>query len=130
MEQPGPLLAHKLVALVEDEPIVRDIATVELEDHGFDVIEFATADEALPFFDQHGADVAVLITDVQMPGRLSGLDLIAILARRWPRLQMLVTSGGPLVDPGRLPPAVRFLAKPWRPADMAARVEELALSAA
>jgi two-component system, response regulator PdtaR len=123
-------MPHRLVALVEDEAIVRDIAALELEDHGFEVLEFGTADEALPYFERHGGDVAVLVTDVQMPGSINGLELVAILKRWWPKLQILVTSGGPLVDPNRLPPAVRFMPKPWRPAEMAARVEELALAAA
>jgi two-component system, response regulator PdtaR len=130
MSKTGSETGHKLVALVEDEAIVRDIASIELEDHGFEVLEFGTADEALSFFERHGGDVTVLVTDVQMPGSMNGLELVAILKRRWPKLPMLVTSGGPLVDPNRLPPAVRFLAKPWRPADMAARVEELAVAAA
>lgn len=108
---------------------MRDIAAMELEDHGFAVVEYSTADEALAFLEQHGDEITVLITDVQMPGRMNGLELIGILKLLWPRMPILVTSGGPLVQPGLLPPAVRFLPKPWRPADLAARVEEMALAA-
>ncbi|MCW6509913.1 response regulator [Lichenifustis flavocetrariae] len=116
---------HKLVAIVEDEAIVRDVAAMELEDCGFDVVDFRCADDALPYLRQHGGNISVLVTDVQMPGAMNGLDLVTLISRMWPELRMLVTSGGPLVDPGKLPPRVRFIAKPWRAADMAARVQEL-----
>ena len=116
---------QKLVAIVEDEPIVRDVAAMELEDCGFDVVDFRCADEALPYLRQNGGNISVLITDVQMPGDMNGLDLVTLISRLWPELRMLVTSGGPLVDPCKLPPLVRFIAKPWRAADMAARVQEL-----
>lgn len=115
-----------LVALVEDEPIVRDLAACELADRGFEVVEFGSADAALPWLEVNGGDVAVVVTDVQMPGRLNGLQLVEILNRLWPRLSVLVTSGGSLVDPAALPPCARFVPKPWRAADLALRVEKMA----
>ena len=117
--------ASKLVALVEDEPIVRDIATVELEDRGFSVVDFASADAALPYLRKNGGAVSLVVTDVQMPGAVNGLELVTLLRRWWPQLKVLVTSGGPLVNPGLLPPTACFLSKPWRPADMVSRVQEI-----
>ena len=115
-----------MIALVEDEPIVRDLAACELSDLGFKVVEFGSADAALPWLRSHGADIAVVVTDVQMPGKLNGLQLADILNDLFPRLAILVTSGGPLVDPRKLPPCARFVAKPWRPADLAQRVKRMA----
>ena len=115
-----------VVALIEDEPFVRDVAASELMEHGFRVVEFASADAALPWLESHGGDVAVLVTDVQMPGKLNGLELVSIVRQLWPSLAMLVTSGGPLVNPSRLPPLVRFVPKPWRPVDLANRVAQMA----
>ena len=117
--------APKVVALVEDEPIVRDVAAVELEDRGFSVVEFSSADAALPYLRQNGGDISLVVTDVQMPGAVDGLELVGLLRRWWPQLKVLVTSGGPLVNPSLLPPTARFIAKPWRPADMALRVQEI-----
>lgn len=122
LHHPG---APRVVALVEDEPIVRDVAAVELEDRGFSVVEFASADAALPFLRQNGGDLSLVVTDVQMPGAVNGLELVGLLRRWWPQLKVLVTSGGPLVNPSLLPPTARFIAKPWRPADMASRVQEI-----
>lgn len=119
----------KLVVLVEDEPIVRDLAACELADRGFTVVEFASADDALPWLRQHGDTPSVVVTDVQMPGVLNGLQLVDILGRLWPSLAVLVTSGGPLVNPALLPPSAKFVAKPWRVADLAARVQRMAAGA-
>lgn len=111
-----------MVAIVEDEDLVRDLAVCELEDRGLRVVEFATADAALPWLRAHGDELAMMVTDVQMPGALNGLQLADIVCELWPALSILVTSGGPLVNPSKLPPSACFVAKPWRPADLAARV--------
>ena len=115
----------KLIAIVEDEAILRDVATAELEDRGFRVIEFETADAALPYLTENRDRVNLVITDVQMPGKLNGLQLVAIMAERCPRIAVLVTSGGPLVDPSKLPPRAQFIAKPWRMADMGTKVQSI-----
>ena len=114
--------SRRTVVVVEDEFLVRDLAVCELEDNGFTVVEFDCADAALPYLREHGGEAAVIVTDVQMPGSLNGLELVAILDRLWPGVPVLITSGGPLVDPRRLPACAGFMSKPWRPEDMVARV--------
>jgi DNA-binding NtrC family response regulator len=114
------------VIVVEDEFLVRELAVCELEEVGFRVIEFATADDALAHLLEHPNEADVVFTDVQMPGQLNGLDLTDIVSRVWPNIRVLVTSGGPLVNPTKLPPCARFVAKPWRGTDIVSRVERLA----
>ena len=114
--------SRRTVVVVEDEFLVRDLAVCELEDNGFTVVEFDSADAALPYLREHGGETSAIVTDVQMPGSLNGLELVAILDRLWPGVPVLITSGGPLVDPRRLPSCAGFLSKPWRPEDMVARV--------
>ena len=120
----------QIVVLVEDEALVRDVTACELEDRGFEVIEFDSADAALPWLTQNGGKPSIVVTDVQMPGRLNGLELVEIINDLWPRLKLLVTSGGPLVNPAALPPSVKFLAKPWRPAELVARVQGMLVARA
>ena len=115
----------RTVVIVEDEFLVRDLAVCELEDNGFTVVEFETADAALPYLREHGGKAALVLTDVQMPGSINGLDLVALLDSMWPGVPVLITSGGPLVDPRKLPPCAAFLSKPWRPEDMVERVAGL-----
>ena len=122
MEQTHYSGSRRIVVVVEDEFLVRDLAVCELEDNGFDVVEFDCADAALPYLREHGGDAALIVTDVQMPGSLNGLQLAELLHRLWPGVPVLITSGGPLVDPRRLPACAGFMSKPWRPEDMVARV--------
>ncbi len=126
MEQTIDIGTGRTVVFVEDEALVRDVAVCELEDHGFTVVEFDSADEALPYLSRHGGEACVVVTDVQMPGALNGLQLVDIVSHLWPTTPVLVTSGGSLVDPQRLPPSARFLRKPWRPSEMVDRVARLA----
>ncbi|UDL94091.1 MULTISPECIES: response regulator [Lichenihabitans] len=114
------------VLVVEDEFLVRELAVCELEESGFHVIDFPTADAALVHLESHVGETAVVFTDVQMPGRLNGLDLADIVSRSWPSIGVLVTSGGPLVNPTKLPSCARFVAKPWRAADIVSRVQVIA----
>lgn len=112
----------RTVVVVEDEFLVRDLVSCELEDNGFVVVGFDSADAALPYLREHGGKTALIFTDVQMPGSLNGLELCDILNRLWPGVPVLITSGGPLVDPRKLPPCASFLSKPWHPDDMVARI--------
>lgn len=114
--RPDPV-AHTVV-VVEDEPFVRDLAVCELEEGGYPVVDFATADEALHYLSAHAAAIAAVFTDVQMPGRLNGLDLARIVDRTWPEIGLLVTSGGLQIDAARLPQRARFVQKPWRAAEV------------
>ena len=117
-----PIWSGRTVVIVEDEFLVRDIAVCEFEDNGFTVVEFDSADAALPYLREHGGEAAAIVTDVQMPGAVNGLELADILSRLWPGVPVLITSGGPLVDPRQLPACASFLSKPWRAEDMVARV--------
>ena len=113
------------MVIIEDEFLVRELAVCELEDCGYTVVEFESADAALPYLRQHGGEAALILTDVQMPGKLNGLQLVEILMQLWPGVPVLVTSGGPLVDPRKLPRCAAFISKPWRPDEMVARVNRI-----
>ena len=117
------------VVVVEDEPFVRELAVCELEDGGFAVDGFATADDALRHLADHAADTSVVFTDVQMPGRIDGLGLTAIIARSWPAIKVIVTSGGSSVNTSLLPACAMFVPKPWRATDIVRRVTALSAAA-
>jgi CheY-like chemotaxis protein len=98
------------VLIVEDEPIVRLVACQGLEDAGFEVVEAATADEALQILHSRN-DVGVLFTDVSMPGDLNGLDLAELVHQRWPAIRIVVTSAMALDR--KVPDDGRFVSKPY-----------------
>lgn len=111
--------------VVEDETLVRALSVDELKDAGFDVVEAGSAAEALCVLSE-GAAIAVLFTDVNMPGALDGLDLARLVHERWPDVRVIVTSGGGKVGLADLPDKGRFIAKPFSLVAMSALVRQAA----
>jgi CheY-like chemotaxis protein len=106
------------VLLVEDDVLVRLLVAEGLRQERFEVLEAASAEEALSLLDS-GVVVDVVFTDIQMPGAQNGLDLARLTRERHPGIGLLLTSGGLL--PHEIPGDWRsaFLRKPYS-------VEELA----
>ena len=82
----------KLVLLVEDEDDVRAIVRRQLSDHGYLVIEARDGMQASHFID-NVHDIAILISDVVMPGGLSGIDLVRHVRRTKPEIKSVLISG-------------------------------------
>ncbi|MGC1302466.1 MAG: response regulator [Caulobacteraceae bacterium] len=112
------------ILVVEDEVAVRSLSVFELEDAGYEVLEAASAADALAILES-GAHVAVLFTDVNMPGELDGLALAQCVHDRWPDVRLIVTSGGGRVGPGDVPNDGRFISKPYSLAQIKALVREM-----
>lgn len=83
-----------------------------LEDFGYCVLEAADAEEALATLDID-SDIEIVITDVQMPGKIDGLGLVDILMRRFPQIKTLVTSGLTSSHEALSHGAKKFLRKPY-----------------
>ena len=101
----------RYVLVVEDEPLIRMYVCGILEDSGFDVLEAATAEEALEIVETRSG-VRVVVSDVDMPGAMDGFELARKLVDDRPRLGVVLVSG--VADPGEaeLPTGVRFISKP------------------
>ncbi|MGT2478837.1 response regulator (plasmid) [Methylobacterium oryzae CBMB20] len=78
---------------------------------GFDVLEAEHAQGALHHMEAH-ADVALLYTDVNMPGAMDGCDLAHAAGMRWPETKIIVCSGCTREEAALLPDAAHFIAKP------------------
>jgi two-component system, response regulator PdtaR len=113
-----------LVLIVEDEALLRWNAVAIIEDAGFDVIEAASADEALAVLEKR-TDIRVVFTDVQMPGCMDGLTLAHVIRRRWPPVRIIATSGRTKFRVGDLPEGGRFVGKPYTPADIEMTLHDL-----
>ena len=83
---------HGSILLVEDEEMVRKLATTVLAARGYQVVTAASGDDALAVAEERLADFDLLLTDVVMPGR-SGLEVAAALRARRPDLPVLFMSG-------------------------------------
>ena len=118
--------APRTVLVVEDETLIRMLAADSLEDSGYNVLEAADAAEALRILEEHD-EVDVLFTDVNMPGPMDGITLAGMMHDRRPDLGLIITSGRGTPDLARLPLSSIYLAKPYRPHQLAAAVEKQTL---
>ena len=117
----------ELLLVVEDEPEMREMVRDILQDLGYRVHAAASGSEALLAVEENRLEPDLLVTDVVMPG-MGGTVLAERLRELRPGLRVLFMSGYTderLRSHGALPYGVPFLEKPFRTADLAARVSEL-----
>jgi CheY-like chemotaxis protein len=112
------------VLVVEDEPLVLMDTADQLNDRGFVVIEASNADEAIIQLSNH-PDIAVVFTDIDMPGSMDGLKLAAAVRDRWPPIKIVITSGHRRVSKDDLPIGSRFFVKPFRADAVASAMREM-----
>jgi CheY-like chemotaxis protein len=104
------------VLIVEDEPLVRTIARVVIEEELGCRCEIATnRDEALRLLQKYSERIAVIFTDLYMASDSDGAELARIVAVAGHGLGILVTSGGAPPRVSVLPGKAKIVAKPWRP---------------
>jgi two-component system, response regulator PdtaR len=100
------------ILLIEDEALIRMATAAMLEDAGYCVLEGQDADAALEALCAH-PEIDIVITDVQMPGKIDGLKLAQIIGQDYPRIQTVVTSGRASLSEARQCGAKKFLPKPY-----------------
>jgi len=122
-----PSGGSETVLLVEDEPAVRSLARRALQRYGYQVLEAPDGDAALALASDTRDAIALLLTDVVMPG-MSGRDLARRLTAEHAALRVLYTSGYP--DTAGLSEdlqdaSVAYLSKPYTPEELARKVREV-----
>lgn len=101
-----------LVLVVEDEPIVRMDLAASLDHAGFDVIEATDAHDAIAMLAAERR-IALMVTDIEMPGSMDGLELARMVRDRWPPIHIIAVSGRQTPQYGDLPEKSVFFAKPY-----------------
>src|SRR5882724_11508550 len=99
------------VLVVEDEMVLRMRAVDIVEDAGFTAVEAVNADEALAILESR-SDIALLFSDIQMPGTLDGLKLAYAVHERWPAIKIILVSGQIRLGDTDRPADSRFFDKP------------------
>jgi PAS domain S-box-containing protein len=116
------------ILLVEDDEMVRNLASLTLQKHGFQVHEACHAEAALQLLEQLGpSEIDLLLTDVIMP-QMSGRELAQEISRRHPGIKVLYMSGytnTAITQHGVLEEGVNFIQKPFSPKDLIRRLHEL-----
>ena len=100
------------VLVVDDEPILRFTLADALEEAGYTVLEASNVLEAVAVIGKV-PQISAVITDIDMPGGLSGLDLVEMLNNCQEHISVIVTSGGHAPDALELPSDARFFSKPY-----------------
>lgn len=114
-----------VVLIVEDEPLIRMAAADMLAEFGFQSLEANNADEALLILEQR-RDIAILFTDIEMPGSMNGLELAHAVHDIWPPVKIMMTSGRVLLKQADLPDGAQFVSKPYSQSAMTRILTKLA----
>jgi DNA-binding NtrC family response regulator len=102
---------HRPTALVvEDDQMQRVMLAILLEESDMDVISCESGEAAASVLEEVGGDLCLMFTDVNLAGAMTGADLAVIAKKRFPGLDVIVTSGK---NPPALPVGVTFMPKPW-----------------
>ena len=123
-EEPGPgrararpaLGRRRAVLVTEGDPHAAATIRQMIEHLGHTAVVAGSSDEALAAFGRT-AGIDTVLSDIVIPGRHDGLELVRLLRRQRSDLDLWLTSGQPgeaLQLPGRLPDGVRLLVKPVR----------------
>jgi CheY-like chemotaxis protein len=99
------------VLVVEDEMLLRMLAVDMVEDAGYTSVEAVDAYEAFAILKSR-SDIALLFTDIQMPGSMDGLQLAHSVSAHWPTIKIIIVSGQLKLSGSDMPVDSRFFAKP------------------
>ncbi|MCU1761005.1 response regulator [Pseudomonas sp. 14P_8.1_Bac3] len=109
----GEQLSGGLILVVEDDPLILEFLCEILQEEGFTVEPQISADAAAGYLEQHADNVALLLTDITMPGKLNGADLANQFGDRWPDKPIMIMSGFETPETSGVRHEVSFIKKPW-----------------
>ncbi len=115
------------VLVVEDEPALRRLVVAYLENLGYAVVSVANGEESLSVIESMDS-IDLLLSDVMLPGDLSGREIAAAIKRRRPEVKVLLMSGYAdevLTREGSLRSGDLLLHKPFQLNELARRVREV-----
>jgi signal transduction histidine kinase/CheY-like chemotaxis protein len=112
------------ILLVEDEPLVLELAQRTLQQLGYNVLPCASPDEALRVFGEYQTRIELLVTDLVMP-RMNGKELAGRISALSPGVSVLFSSGygeNIIAKQGIIDDGLHFIGKPYRPRELALKV--------
>src|SRR3954451_19907296 len=117
-------LLPQVVLVVEDDMMLRMRVVDMVEDAGYVPVEAVDADEAMAIL-QGRSDIALMLTDVQMPGSMNGLQLAHAVHERWPPIKIILASGQLKLSGSEIPVDSRFFGKPLQSGEIIAEMREM-----
>jgi two-component system cell cycle sensor histidine kinase/response regulator CckA len=116
---------NETILLLEDDTAVRSSMHTVLSSLGYRVLEAATGAEALGVWRQHSAEIDLLLTDLVLPGGLTGRELAEQLLQHDPELKVIYSSGYSAEIVSKhiiLEEGINFLSKPFETRKLAQTV--------
>lgn len=86
------------ILVVEDEVLIRISVSDFLRNEGYNIIEAGNAREALSALRAY-ANVALVLTDINMSGAMEGLDLIRKIRKSYPAIKVIAASAYRITEP-------------------------------
>jgi CheY-like chemotaxis protein len=114
------------ILVVEDEPLVRDLAVRILRTAGFDVLTAADGPQGLDIVRAEPRRVDAVLLDVRLP-TMSGPEILRELRGIRPDLAVVLSSGygSPVLDGHAAGSGyLGFIDKPYRPSELIAKLRE------
>ena len=96
--------------VVEDNPLLRELLGTMLSALGCTACEARSGEEAIAMLRQ-GIQISMLITDIQMPGGMTGIELAEVVREEFSAIKVVLMSG--LDEPLNLPAQISYLPKPF-----------------
>ncbi|MBC7252241.1 MAG: PAS domain S-box protein, partial [Anaerolineae bacterium] len=129
LQVPAELLqGQETILVVEDEEVVRELAVRILRKRGYTVLQAQDGAEALRVCREHQGPIHLLITDVVMPGGMSGRQVAEQLQPLQPEMKVIYMSGyteNAIVHHGVLELGAVLLQKPFTPSSLAHKVRQM-----
>jgi CheY-like chemotaxis protein len=109
-------MSNRLCLIVDDEPSIRGYLSAVLESEHFQFLEAGTASQALKITEMLDGQLDLIISDVNMPGDMDGIDLALSVHNSFPSIPVILISGYVEQQSRRLPKAIfEFVTKPISP---------------
>lgn len=119
---------EETILVVEDEPVLQEMAQLILEEYGYKVLLANNGQEALQLWQRHKPGIDLLFTDMVMPGGLTGTELSGHLIAQHPQLRVIFASGYTANDINTdfltRNNSARFLQKPYTRTSLTRAVRE------
>ena len=117
---------EETILVVEDETGLLELVRNVLQGYRYRVLAASSGAEALRVWDEQNGRVDLLLTDMIMPGGMTGNDLAAKLRKQKPGLKVIYTSGysSELMGKDSNSSNTTFLAKPYLPLQLAQAVRK------
>jgi two-component system cell cycle sensor histidine kinase/response regulator CckA len=118
------------ILVTEDEETVRRVTSVVLRRYGYQVLTASDGHNARLIAAEHPGPIHLLLTDIVMPGGISGVELADLLQAERPEIEVLYMSGYAEEIALRQNPISpeRFLQKPFTPNELIEKVQGILLT--